>query len=230
MKIVILQSNYLPWKGYFDLISNADIFCFLDEVQYTKNDWRNRNRLYSKNGLFWLTVPIRKDSVKLKISEVSLEDNLWQEKHYKCIVQTYSRAPRFEEILPLLKDIYIDRSWRSLSQMNQYIIRLVCEHIGLKTKIVNSKDYKLEDGKVERLVSLIKQIGGTEYISGPSAKNYLDKDRNLFLDNNIRISYKEYGPYSEYRQNAEVFENFVSIIDTLMFVPKENLLNYIVSG
>lgn len=230
MKVAILQSNYLPWKGYFDLINDADIFCFLDEVQYTKNDWRNRNRLYSKNGLFWLTVPIKKDSVKLKISEVPLENSFWQKKHYSSIVQTYSRAPQFEEILPLLEDIYIDKSWSYLSEMNQYIIKLITNYIGLKTKIINSRDHILEDNKVERLVSLIRQIGGTEYISGPAAKDYLEEDKSLFIDKNIKISYKKYGPYFEYRQNMTVFENSVSIIDTLMFVSKENLIEYITSN
>jgi hypothetical protein len=229
MKIVILQSNYIPWKGYFDLINDADIFCFLDEVQYTKNDWRNRNKLYSKNGLFWLTIPINKKSVNHKISEVLLEDHYWQEKHFKSIVQTYSSAPQLNNLLPLLEDIYLKRQWQYLSQLNQFLVKEICNLIGIKTKIVDSKDYQLADKKVDRIISLVKQMNGTEYISGISGANYLNGEEEAFNRNNVKLTYKNYGNYKIYQQNLPVFENAVSIMDTLMFIPQSNLLEHITS-
>jgi hypothetical protein len=229
MKIVILQSNYIPWKGYFDLINDADIFCFLDEVQYTKNDWRNRNKLYSKNGLFWLTIPINKKSVNLKISEVLLEDNFWQEKHFKSIVQNYAKAPQLNNLLPFLEDVFLKTKWQSLSQLNQFLIREICNYIGIQTKIVNSKDYELADNKVDRIVSLIKQMNGTEYLSGLAGANYLNTEEEVFNQTNIKLSYKNYGNFKTYQQNSPFFENYVSIIDTLLFVPRLNLLEHIKS-
>src|SRR3954471_21716869 len=100
MRVVVLQSNYLPWKGYFDLIQSADVFVFYDEVQYTKNDWRNRNRICSKNGLHWLTIPIRSDAVKKKISEVQLDDPRWQQDHFKILTQSYRAGRHFGQIEP----------------------------------------------------------------------------------------------------------------------------------
>jgi hypothetical protein len=229
MKVVILQSNYIPWKGYFDLINDADIFCFLDEVQYTKNDWRNRNKLYSKNGLFWLTIPISKKAVNLKISEVILENSYWQEKHYTSIVKTYCKAPQLHNLLPFLEDIYLKQQWKSLSELNQYIIKKICNFIDIKTKIVTSKDYHLESNKIDRIISLIKQMGGTEYISGMGAKNYLDGSEGIFTQNDISLVYKTYGYYKAYPQNLPDFQDAVSIIDTLMFVKQENVFDHITS-
>ncbi|MDG2992411.1 WbqC family protein [Candidatus Synechococcus calcipolaris G9] len=229
MKVVILQSNYIPWKGYFDLINDADFFCFLDEVQYTKNDWRNRNKLYSKNGIFWLTIPINKKSVNLKISEVTLEDFHWQEKHFKTIIHTYCKSPQFNEIIYFLEDIYLKHKWNFLSDLNQYIIMKICKYSKITTQFADSRHFSLELDRVDRLISIIKQVGGTEYISGIAAKKYLDGQEEKFSQNNIKLIYKAYGPYKQYFQNLPIFENFVSIIDTLMFVPQSDILKYIVS-
>src|SRR4051812_45940055 len=98
MKVAVLQSNYVPWKGYFDLIHDVDLFVFYDEVQYTKNDWRNRNRIYTKNGLQWLTIPVSRDSVHQKISEVKLPSNSWREQHWKSLAFGYAQAPHFTQL------------------------------------------------------------------------------------------------------------------------------------
>ena len=98
MKVVINQSNYIPWKGYFDLVNDADAFVFLDEVQYTKNDWRNRNKIITKSGSQWLTVPIPKKAVKGKISEAVIEDTRWKKKHYETITQAYRKRPFYRDI------------------------------------------------------------------------------------------------------------------------------------
>src|SRR5262249_25047364 len=120
MRAVVLQSNYLPWKGYFDLIQSADVFVYYDEVQYTKNDWRNRNRIYPKNGLQWLTIPVSRDSVKLKIGEVRLPEAQWQEDHFKILHHSYRTARCFHQLEPLLHDFYRARVWTFLSELNRY--------------------------------------------------------------------------------------------------------------
>ena len=124
MNVVILQSNYIPWKGYFELINDADVFCFYDEVQYTKNDWRNRNKLNNINGAFWLSIPINKVAVKLKISEVNLPKTEWQLEHLNIIKQTYKKAPQFNVIYSFLEDFYLSNPWENLSEMNHYQVPL----------------------------------------------------------------------------------------------------------
>ncbi len=229
MKIVILQSNYIPWKGYFELINSADTFCFYDEVKYTKNDWRNRNKLLDKNGEFWLSIPISKEAVKQRISEVVLGDGDWQTKHFNTIIQTYHRSPQKDNLIPLLEDIYIRQKWNTLSELNQYSIKKIAEYAGIKTNFVNSADYNLEGDRVERLISVIKQLGGTHYTSGPTALNYLSNYIDHFKNQNINLEFKKYGPYLEYPQNCTPFNNNVSIIDLLMNIEQNQIINYLKS-
>lgn len=226
MKVVVLQSNYLPWRGYFSLIKSADIFCFYDEVQYTKNDWRNRNKIYSKNGLFWITIPIDKNAVKKKISEVEISDSNWRNLHYKSIIQCYNKAPFFFQLEFLLDYFYIDNKWRNLSILNQDAIKHISGYLKLDTEIVNSKNYELIDGRVNKLLHLLKQLQCTKYISGPSGANYLSESIHLFEKENMELEYIEY-PNSEYKQMSTPFQNYVSIIDLIANVEKCEIINFL---
>lgn len=222
MRVVILQSNYIPWKGYFDLINDADVFCFYDEVQYTKNDWRNRNRIYSKNGLQWLTIPINRESVKQKISEVLLPSN-WQKDHYKTLQLSYSRAPYFNQLKDIMDDIYVNSSFNTLSEYNHYVIRKISSFIGISTKFDNSANYNLKGDRLDRLVSLLVDLKATEYISGPSAQDYIAGNEHLFSQNGIKLTYKSYGPYKEYSQLIQPFENAVSILDLIANIEQNQI-------
>lgn len=226
MKIVILQSNYIPWKGYFDLINDADTFCFYDEVQYTKNDWRNRNKILGPNGLFWLTIPIEKNAVKDKISEATIINDLWQKKHFKTIEQNYSKAINKNSVLDLLAPIYLDNVWSNLSQLNQRLIIEISNFLGITTNFENSATFELKDDKINRLIHLIKQLNGTEYISGPAGMDYLKNVENIFSENEINLTYKKYGPYLKYDNQKSEFEDYVSIIDLIMNAPKDKYLEY----
>lgn len=226
-KVVVLQSNYIPWKGYFDLINDADVFCFYDEVKYTKNDWRNRNKIHSKNGLHWLSIPIDKNAVKLKISEVKFRDHLWQEQHFNTLWLSYKKAPFFNQLEPFLLDFYKNKNWESLSEFNQYSIEKISDFIGISTIFVNSLDYDLKKDRVNRLITLVMDLGATEYISGPSAKVYLKDFEYLFESNNIKISYKNYDDYPSYKQLSEPFENYVSIVDLLANIHQDQIQDYI---
>jgi hypothetical protein len=226
MKVVILQSNYIPWKGYFDLIHDADVFCFYDEVKYTKNDWRNRNRIYTKNGLQWLSIPISKDAVKQKISEVELPSG-WQQAHNTSLRLGYGKAPYFKNLTEFLDDFYINKTFGHLSEFNQYSIRRIAEYIGIETRFVNSADYELKGDRVERLVNLLVQMGATEYISGPSAKGYLAGNEHLFEEKGIKITFKEYGAYPPYRQLLNEFENAVSVVDMIANLDRSEIADYI---
>jgi hypothetical protein len=227
MKVAIIQSNYLPWKGYFDIIHDVDIFCFYDEVKYTKNDWRNRNKICSTNGSFWLTIPIHKDAVKLKINEVKFTDKSWQKEHFDTIYQTYKKAPYFYQLEPLLNDFYEAKEWEFLSEFNQYSIQRISEFLGIKTKFVKSKDYYLKSNRMERLINLLKDLNATKYISGPSAKNYLSECENLFEENSIELIYKIYTGYPEYHQMSKPFQQYVSVLDLIANVDNKEIPFYI---
>ena len=227
MKIVVLQSNYIPWKGYFDLINDADQFIFYDEVKYTKNDWRNRNKIYTKNGVQWITIPISKDSVKLKISEVKLPASTWQEDHFNILYFAYKRAPHFEQLEELMMDFYKGKKWEFLSEFNQYSIKSISKFIGINTHFRDSSEFKLEDNRIDRLLGVLEQAGATHYISGSAAKEYLEHHEDQFVEKKINLSYKEYADYLPYNQFNQSFEPYVSIIDLIAHIHKDDIANYI---
>lgn len=211
-KIAILQSNYIPWKGYFDLIASVDEFIIYDDMQFTKNDWRNRNKIKTKNGLEWLSVPVGQD-IKRRIRDVELQDSKWQEKHWKTIVTNYARADHYIEISKLLAPIYLNKKHNNLSQLNIELIQTICDYLNIKTKITKSWDYELIGDKTERLINLCKQTKANVYISGPAAKDYLNED--LFIEAGINLKWFNYQNYEEYNQLWEGFQHGVSIIDLL---------------
>jgi hypothetical protein len=227
LKVVVLQSNYIPWKGYFDLINDADVFVYYDEVQYTKNDWRNRNKIYSMNGEQWLTIPIAKEAVKLKISDVQLPDPSWQALHHKSIYYAYKKAPYFSQLEPLINDVYLEKKWTSLAELNRYFIEKISTLLDIKTRFVDSKEFNLSGERVERLINILKQLKATEYISGPAAKDYLSGSEHLFYENGIHLKYKDYSRYVPYKQMCEPFNNFVSILDLLVNVKRDDIKNHI---
>jgi hypothetical protein len=230
MRAVILQSNYLPWRGYFDLIQSADVFVFYDEVAYTKNDWRNRNRICSKNGVHWLTIPISHSAVKLRISEVRLPDPRWQEDHFKTLCHSYRPASCFRQIEPILEDVYHRRTWTHLSALNQHCIREISRLLGLTTRFVDSATLDLTGDRVERLVSVLRQVGATEYLTGPSARGYLSGSEGLFEAAGVRLSFKSYEGYPEYRQLHAPFEPAVSIVDLLANVELRECRRYMTAA
>lgn len=216
-KIAILQSNYIPWKGYFDLIAAVDEFIIYDDMQYTRQDWRNRNQIKTPQGVQWLTVPVG-ISINRRIRDVTISSE-WQSKHWKTISSNYSRAPYFLEIAEWLEPIYMRSSYINLSVLNRAFIQSICDYLDIKTTISNSWDYTLIDGKSERLANLCKQAGGTEYISGPSAKNYLDE--SVFLNCDIKVSWFDYSAYPSYPQLWGEFVHGVTILDLLFNAGKE---------
>jgi len=211
-KVAILQSNYIPWKGYFDMIAAVDEFIIYDDMQYTKNDWRNRNRIKTPKGLEWLTVPAGQD-ISRRIRDVEISDHRWQIKHWKSLTSNYRKSPYFREISEWLEPLYLAKQHRNLSHLNCEFIEAICNYLDIQTKISRSWDYILTEGKSERLVDLCVQAGANEYISGPAAKNYLEKP--IFSERDIRITWIDYSDYPEYPQLWGEFSHEVSILDLL---------------
>ena len=208
-----LQSNYIPWKGYFDIIHDVDLFIFYDDVQFTKNDWRNRNKIKSSSGVQWLTIPAGTDLNRL-ICEVRLEDKSWQKKHWKTIVHNYGKAPFFSLYGDFFREVYLERKWDTLSGINQFLIKSIsAEILGIETEFRDSMQYNPKGKGSGRLLDLLVKAGARSYISGPSAKDYIDE--KSFADANIQLIYKDYSGYPEYRQLYKPFDHRVSIIDLL---------------
>jgi hypothetical protein len=213
-KVAILQSNYIPWKGYFDMIAAVDEFILYDDMQYTRRDWRNRNQIKTPQGLQWLTVPVLvKGKYHQEIRETEIDGTAWAAAHWKALVQNYKRTPHFEGVTAWLEPIYVGESFTHISELNRRLIEQVCAYLGINTKITNSWDYNLADGKTERLAALCRQAGGTEYISGPAAKDYVEEQ--VFSDLNIKLTWFDYAGYPEYPQQWGDFVHGVTILDLL---------------
>jgi hypothetical protein len=211
--VAVLQSNYLPWKGYFDIIHDADLFIFYDDVQYTKNDWRNRNKVKVPGGTSWITVPVGQ-ALDRRICDVQILDHHWQQRHWKTWQQYYGHAPHFGFCKDFLRRIYVEQQWNSLSELNQHLImRIARDFLRVSTQFADSRDFHVSGGRVDRLLDLLRAAGATRYISGPAAKNYIDPTR--FADAGIELTFKLYDGYPEYPQKFPPFEHSVSILDLL---------------
>jgi len=223
-KIAILQSNYIPWKGVFDMINQVDTFVFFDDVQYTKQSWRNRNKIKTENGLKWLMVPVKKSPLMTKIFEIEISENGdWQEKHYNLITQSYSKAPFFNEYRFLLEDIYLKKRWKKLSELNIFSTKLIADSLGIKTEFVNSVDLDTKGAKDDKLIEICRGLGADTYLSGPAAKDYIAEDK--FKEANIGLEYIIYD-YPEYNQLYGEFDHYVTVLD-LIFNCGKNSEKYI---
>ncbi|MDB6097048.1 MAG: putative rane protein [Francisellaceae bacterium] len=220
-KIAILQSNYIPWKGYFDIIAFVDEFIFYDDVQYTKRDWRNRNQIKTPTGLQWITVPV-KNKHEQSIRETEIDGFKWAEVHWKTLCYNYKKACYFNEISHLLAPLYLDQSYTLLSEFNRNIIKHICAYLNIKTKMSNSWDYTLEGDKNERLINICKQASANLYVSGNSAKNYINEKK--FHNNSLDVIWFDYSNYPPYPQLWNGFSHFVSIIDLLFNCGKKSNL------
>lgn len=214
-KIAVLQSNYIPWKGYFDLIDSVDVFVIYDEVQYTKNDWRNRNVIKTRNGKEWITIAVRQTSLHQKIDETQIVLKNWNVKHWNTLVTNYARASSFANVKDFVEGLYHGMPHSlNLSEINKHFIVEICKFLGIKTKIISSRELNLGGDKSEKLVDACKKLNGSVYLSGPSAKEYLNVE--LFKENNITVEWMQYSGYPEYPQLFPPFEHSVSILDLIL--------------
>ena len=219
-KIAIHQSNYIPWKGYFDMIAAVDEFILYDDMQFTRRDWRNRNKIKTPQGIHWLTVPVKvKGKYDQKIKETVIDGYDWASVQWKSLAQNYRRAQYFDEVAVWLEPLYIDEMYTHVSQLNRRFIEAICNYLGIKTVISNSWDYTLHGGKTERLADLCAQAGGTKYISGPSAKDYVEE--RIFAEMGITLTWFDYEGYPEYPQLWGEFTHGVTILDLLFNCGKD---------
>ncbi len=223
-KVAVLQSNYIPWKGYFDIIHDVDEFIFYDEVQFTKNDWRNRNRIIAPQGVIWLSVPVGSKESR-RILDVRISDNRWQKKHFQTLEMAYHKAPFFYKYAAFFINVYLEKSWTYLYELNRFLIEHIThDFLHISTKFSDSRDYLTHGVKHEKLLSLVKAAGADVYVSGPAAQEYIvaaDYERA-----GIELVWKDYAGYPTYQQNSESFVHQVSVLD-LLFNMGEHAPEYI---
>lgn len=226
--ICINQSNYLPWRGYFDLIRKSDEFIIYDHVQYTHHDWRNRNRIKTPNGLLWLTVPVE-HSGRLtrhqKIDETKVSDQRWATRHLKNFRHFYRKAPYFDIVMNWLEPIYTDILEEPLlSDINVRLLQETCSWLGIPARLLRCTDViagsELDQmDRTARIIRLCQMVGASHYLSGPAAKAYLDVC--AMAEVGIEVEWMNYGGYATYPQLWGDFEPSVSIIDLLFCMGKK---------
>lgn len=219
-KVAIVQSNYIPWKGYFDMIAAVDEFILYDDMQYTRRDWRNRNQIKTPQGVQWLTVPVLvKGKYHQSIRETEISGDDWAAKHWAALVSNYRRAPQFSEIAAWLEPLYHGETYSHLSELNRRFLEAICGYLGIETRLSSSSDYTLVEGKTERLADLCTQAGATEYVSGPAARDYVDP--LIFESRGIALTWFDYSGYPEYPQLWGEFAHGVTILDLLFNCGKQ---------
>jgi hypothetical protein len=215
--IVILQSNYIPWKGYFDLLAAADEFLLFDEAQYTKNDWRNRNRIVLNGKLHWLTLPVATaGAFGQTIDQIRISNADWAGSHWETLRQAYRRAPHYRDIAPILEEAYLTAApMTQLSGVNEHFLRIVAGVLDLQTPILHADIVpRTTADPTSRLVEICKARAATAYLSGPAARGYIRPE--AFHAAGIGLHFANYRNYPTYAQGCDPFEHGVSIIDMLM--------------
>lgn len=227
MRLAIVQSSYVPWKGYFDLIHSVDEFVLFDDVQFTRRDWRNRNRIKTPRGPAWLTIPVNTRGKYLDpIKDITVSEPSWGVQHWKTVQANYARARCFRRYADVFERLYLGCRDPHLSAINYTWIQAICEILGIGTRLSWSMDYELVTGKTERLVGICRQAGATSYVSGPSARSYIEPEQ--FLAANVELSYFDYSGYPEYSQLFPPFDHHVSILD-LIFNQGPDAARYMLS-
>lgn len=219
-RIAIVQSSYIPWKGYFDLMAAVDEFVLYDDAQYTKRDWRNRNRIKSPNGALWLTVPVAvKGHFEQRVRDAVIADRGWVERHWRTVRASYARAPCFRQYESALEGLFSGATSERLSEINHRFLVGLRDLLGIETRITWSMDYRHHGDATHRLVEMCHQAGATTYLSGPSARAYMDAPQLAAAG--ITLEYMDYRGYPAYPQLYPPFEHAVSVIDLLVHTGRE---------
>jgi hypothetical protein len=221
--IAIVQSNYLPWRGYFDLIRSVHELILYDSVQYTKRDWRNRNIIKTPHGLQWVTIPVEVKGKYLQaIDETRIADKSWGEKHIKTIEANYRRAAGFAAVGPwLFQSIRAAAEEPLLTNVNEQLLRAIASRLGLGAPLRRCTDLldRAEMARMDantRLLALCQAAKAERYLSGPAARDYLDE--SLFVAAGIEVVWMDYSGYPAYPQLWGAFQSTVSIVDLLLNV------------
>jgi hypothetical protein len=211
-KAALIQSNYLPWKGYFDIIHDVDVFVFVEDVQYTRKDWRNRNKIKTRYGTEWISVPVV-GGVHQKICETRINySKNWINRHKALIKENYVGSEYFEAYKEDIFEIY-NHNFETLSELNIYAVKKICKILDINTELINSTTLNTHGTKDDKIIEICNKIGADVYLSGPAAKVYIVDEK--FERAGITLEYKDYSGYPQYSQLWGEFDHFFSIIDII---------------
>jgi len=221
-RVAIIQSSYIPWRGFFAAIALCETFVFFDSVQFTRRDWRTRNAIKMPQGVHWLSVPVQqKGNFQAPIDSIRIADPDWWRAHLKSIEMAYRRAAHFEDAFPVVRCLFESiADVPMLSQVNQRMIMALCRALRIETRFLRDVDLLPRDAMAsmrptERLVKLSAAAGAQIYLSGPSAKSYLDEEEFNALG--MQVEWMDYSRLGEpYPQVWGDFASGVSIVDTLL--------------
>jgi hypothetical protein len=224
MMVFIHQPEYFPWVGFFDKLSECDLCVILDSVQFEDGGFQNRNRIRTREGWRWITVPIV-HRFPQRIDEVKVVDTLWRDAHLRMIEEEYRRAQYYRKYAPMVESI-LSRQWESLAELTTTTIQKVADELGINTRMVLSSSLKSGGKKNELLVGICKEVEGDCYLAGSGGSRYMNE--KAFAENGISIRWHKY-EHPVYKQAFEGFQPFMSVLD-ILFNEGENALSIIKSG
>jgi hypothetical protein len=221
-KIIITQSNYIPWKGYFTTMKKASHIILYDNAQYTRRDWRNRNKIITPNGPAWLSIPIDvKGKYHQKVNEAKVKNNDWPTDHWNKIVQNYRHASSFKEYSQHFEKLYVDelKNYEYLTDINRIMLQKCIQLLGIDIEIIDSRQLDIRGGKTEKLINICRDLNADEYFTGPAAQGYMEEE--LFSKNNIKLTYYDLDNFPTYKQKWDGFDHYVSILDMFFNLGKD---------
>ena len=218
--VAVHQPQYLPWIGYFDKMRRADVFCYLNDVQYKKNEWQNRNRIKTAQDWQWLTVPVRYRFPE-KINEVQINNTTnWSKKHLQALITNYSRAPYFKAYISIFEDIF-SKEWEFISELNIHLIERLRNALQLQEKTtVISSEFTLREEPTDRLIDICKALGADTYLAGQGGAGYMDVAR--FEKNGLKVIVQDF-KHPVYPQLFKDFQSHLSIVDLLFNCGPESM-------
>jgi len=219
MTLVILQPGYIPWLGFFDQMNKADLFVIYDDVQFDKHGWRNRNRIRTKDGWMWLSVPVLSSGKPLLKDTMIENKHNWRKKHLASILQNYGKTPYFGEYFDKISNI-LSRPHERLIDLDMALILLFKEILNIDTPSLLSSNLSTKGKATQRIQGICKELGADEYLSGDAGSNYLDE--KLFSENGIKLKYHNYD-HPKYRQLYSPFLPYLSVVDLIFNCGKESV-------
>lgn len=224
--IGILQPGYLPWVGFFDQMARVDLFVYLDDVQFTKADWRTRNRILARNGPVWLSVPVKKAPVNTRIKDIEISySQKWVQKHLNLIRENYKKAPYFEPLFSELSKTIKEKPAR-LIDLDATLVNVLKGFLNIDTPILNSSELNAAGNKTDKLINLCKATGATRLYDGYSARDFIEPEK--FRCSGIELHYQKYSPVP-YTQMFGEFVPYLSVVD-LCFNKGPESLSIILGG
>lgn len=220
MRITAHQPLYLPWIGFFDKISDAEILVILDSVQFSRNDFIHRNKILINRSAHWLTIPIENSSSRIPIKDVRIEGNNWKRKHLESTRRSYVRAPHYGDMITILEGTLLKINSNFLLDYTLPVISNLMDYLGIETKIILLSDLGIKSYKSALILDICNSLGADEYLAGSQGLNYLNLD--AFECNQVKVVMQQY-KHPIYKQNSDIFIENLSVIDLISEEGKNSL-------